>query len=74
MTLFPGILSSCCPQTSNPTGLGTLPHLLQRCALTWKSRCQPGCVVCGGADPGDVQDQITASCPAVVPLAEGQEG
>lgn len=31
-------------------------------------------VVCGGAAPGDVQDQISASCPAVGPLAGGQEG
>lgn len=30
--------------------------------------------LCGGADPGAVQDQITASCPVVTPLAEGQEG
>lgn len=71
-TLFPGLLSSC-PQTCNPTALGTLPRLFQCCALTWKWRWQPGCVVCGGAGPGDVQDQITASCPAVMPLAEGQE-
>lgn len=55
-------------------GLGTVPRLLQCCSLTWKLRRQPSSVVCGGADPGAVQDQIIASCPAVTPLAEGQEG